>query len=67
MSFILACKEQDVLEAYPPLKDSKLTSKLRNTSSRKQLEEMDVYFKKLRENVEKEIQAAEQRAKQSLI
>jgi len=31
------------------------------------LEEIDAYFKKLREEFEKEVKAAEQRAKESLI
>jgi len=31
------------------------------------VEEIDIYFKKLREDFEKEVQAAQQRAKQSLI
>ena len=31
------------------------------------LEEIEVYFKKLREDFEKEVQATEHRAKQSLI
>ena len=32
MSVVLAGKEQDILEAYPPLKDQKLSSKLKNTN-----------------------------------
>jgi len=32
MGCVLAAKEQDVLEAYPPLKDQELSSKLMKTS-----------------------------------
>ena len=67
MSFVLAAKEQSILEAYPPLKDQKISSKLRNTSLQKSLEEIEAYFKKLREEFEKEVKAAEQRTKESLI
>ena len=58
MSCVLAANERDILEAYPPLKDQKLSDKLRHASSQKQLEEMDLYFKKLREDFVREIIAA---------
>ena len=58
MSYVLAANEHEILEAYPPLKDQKIFSRLRNTSLQKQLEEIEGYFKKLREDFEKEIQAA---------
>jgi len=32
MGIILAAKEQDILTAYPPLKDQELSSKLMNTN-----------------------------------
>jgi len=67
MSFVLAAKEQDILESYPPLKDQKISSKLKNNSLQESLAEIEVYFKKLREDFEKEVKAAEQRTKESLI
>jgi len=67
MSCVLAANEHEILEAYPPLKDQELSSKLRNTVSQYSCEKIEVYFKKLREDIEIEVKAAEQRAKQSLI
>ena len=32
MSYVLAANENDILQAYPPLKDLEISSKLRNTS-----------------------------------
>jgi len=32
MSCVLAAKEQNILEAYPPLKDQELSDKLRHVS-----------------------------------
>jgi len=32
MGIILAAKEQDILAAYPPLKDQEISCKLTNTS-----------------------------------
>ena len=58
MSYVLAANEHEILEAYPPLKDQGLSSRLRDTSLQQLLEEIEVYFKKLREDFEKEIQAA---------
>ena len=58
MNCVLAHNEQDILEAYPPLKDQGLSKKLRHVSLQKQLEEMDLYFKKLREDFDREVQVA---------
>jgi len=67
MSCVLAANEHEILEAYPPLKDQELSNKLRNTNPQYSHEEIEIYFNKLREVIEKEVQSAEQRAKQSLI
>jgi len=58
MNCVLAHNEHDILEAYPPLKDQELSDKLRHVNSQKYLEEIDLYFKKLREDFEKEFKAA---------
>ena len=67
MSYVLAANGKEIFEAYPPLKDQEITNRQRNTSLEQQLEVIEGYFKKLREDFEKEVQVAQQRAKQSLI
>jgi len=63
---VLAANEHDILETYPPLKDQELSDKLRHFSQQS-LEEIDLYFKKLRKDFEREVAAAYQRAKEILI
>jgi hypothetical protein len=58
MNQVLASNEHDILLTYPPLKNQKLESRLRNTSLQYQLDEREVYFKKLREEFENEVNAA---------
>jgi len=58
MNCILAIKDNDILVGYPPLKDQELSDKLTHVSSQKSLEEIDLYFMKLREDFEREIKAA---------
>ena len=67
MSCVLEANQHDILQAYPPLKDQELSDRLRETNLQLHLEEIEVYFKKLIEDFEKEVKAAEQRAKQALI
>jgi len=67
MSCVLAHNEHDILKAYPPMKDQELFDKLIHVSLQETLEEMDLYFKKLRDDFEREVKAAEQRAKEILI
>ena len=65
MNCVLAANENDILETYPPLKDQELSDKIRYVSSQNEL--IDLYFKKLREDFEREVAAAYQRAKEILI
>jgi len=65
MSCVLAADEFDVSKTYPPLKDQELSDKIRYVSSQNEL--IDLYFKKLREDFEREVAAAYQRAKEILI
>ena len=59
MSCVLAAKEQIILESYPPLKDQNLSDKLRHVSLQSsRWNEIDLYFKKMREDFEREINAA---------
>jgi len=67
MDCVLAANEHDILETYPPLKDQELSDKLRLVSLQQSLKEIGLYFKKLREDFEREVKAAEQRAREILI
>jgi len=67
MSYVLSTKEHEILTAYPPLNDQDLSCRLMDLKLQTNLEEIDNYFKKLREDFEREMQAAQQRAKESLI
>ena len=57
----------DIMEVYPPLKDQELSDRLRDANQQLHREEIGVYFKKLREDFEKEVRAAELKAKDFLI
>ena len=63
MSCVLEANNHDILAAYPPLKDEEISDRLRDANSQYHLEEIEIYFKKLREGFEKEVKTAEQRAK----
>jgi len=58
MGCILAANEHDILETYPPLKDQELSDRLRLVCLQESLEEIELYFKKLREDFEREVNAA---------
>ena len=53
MGCVLAANDHDILKTYPPLKDQELSDKLKHVILEKQLEEIEPYFKKLRENFER--------------
>jgi len=55
MGCVIAANEHDILETYPPLKDQELSEKIRYVSLQYSLEEMDLYFKNLREDFEREV------------
>jgi len=56
MSSVLAAKDHEILLFYPPLDDPSIIDR-KNRS----------FFKKLREDLEKEVMAAQQRAKELFI
>jgi len=58
MGCVLAANEHDILKAYPPLNDQELSEKLRHVSLQLSLEEIELYFKKLREDFDREVKAA---------
>jgi len=58
MGCVIAANEHAILEGYPPLKDQELSEKVRYVSLQYSLEEIDLYFKKLREDFEREVNAA---------
>lgn len=64
---ILEATEQNILESYPPLRSQVLISKLKDASFQNQVEKIEVYFNKLREDFSREVSSAEKRAKEALI